>query len=124
MSNINQEDVERWRTAVYNEETLLGLDEWFAAESPEIVSETVASELQREVSRANTALREFLRPLAVYVVGDWAIDDREADKQQHRWNGKVDRKNRIIITVSEFPADPNETTVHTTYRVDSTGTEV
>lgn len=118
-------DLEAWLDACNARETFLGIDDWLAQQSPNIVDPTEAAILNDSIRSANDAFRTFIRPLAIHVLGDWAIDDKAANRNGRGWTARVSRNGQTVTFVDTLYAmGPNESTTRKEHKVDFTGRSV
>lgn len=122
MATRTAEQLEAWLDACAARETILGFDDWISQQSPNIVDPAEASVLNDGIRSANDAFRSFMRPLAIHVLGDWAIDDKAANRLGRGWSARVSRDGQTATFVDTlFAMGPNETTTRKEHKVDFTG---
>lgn len=113
-----------WVDAVSNGETLLGFNEWVSEQNKPIVDPVTAMLLEVAVSNAKQALREYIRPLAEKVLGEWAADDGIGRRHSRRWEAHTQTVSddvSVVFTVTDNPAGPNEPSYRRTTKSDFTG---
>lgn len=116
------EQLEAWLDACVARETVLGFDEWVTQQNPNVIDPAEASLLNKNVYLANDAFRNCIRPLAVRVLGDWAIDDKEANRKAHGWSARVGKDGKTMTFVETWYATGhNDVTTRKEYKVDFTG---
>lgn len=116
------EQLEAWLAACIARETTLGFDAWVEQQNPNVIDPDRAWNLDEDVRLASTAFRNYMRPLAVKVLGDWALDDTAANRNARSWSAKVSRSGETVTFLDTlFATGHNETTTRKEYKVDFTG---
>lgn len=116
------EQLEAWIDACINRETTLGFDAWVEQQNPNVIDPNEAWNLDDAVREASIAFRNYMRPLAVKVLGDWALDDNAANRNARSWSAKVSRSGETVTFLDTlFATGHNETTTRKEFKVDFTG---
>lgn len=116
------EQLEAWGAAVVSRETILGFEDWLAQQGSDVIDPADAAVLNDNVRAANDAFRTYMRPLAVKVLGDWAIDDKAASRLARGWSARISRDGKTVTFVDTmYATGHNETTTRKEYKVDFTG---
>lgn len=119
------EQLEAWIDACAARETVLGFDEWVTQQSPNVIDPSEALILNDVIRDANDAFRTLMRPLAVRVLGDWAIDDKTANRSARGWSARISRDGKTATFVDTlYATGHNEATTRKEYKVDFTGRNI
>lgn len=76
--------LEEWKQAVFNNETHDSYEEW-KNKTPVKLDGLILADIYEDIKVAKSTFREYVRPVAISLLGEWAGDDDTAHKLGRSW---------------------------------------